>query len=133
LETFEGLKAGAIRPRPQDGTAATYAPLLKKDDGLIDWGKSAHEIDRQVRAFTPWPGAFTFHEGKLVKVIRGEAREKAAGSGPGTVLWVGGDFIEVAAGEGVYRLKEVQPEGKRKMAVRDFLQGHPIVPGAVFK
>jgi methionyl-tRNA formyltransferase len=132
-ETLEGLKTGTVRPRPQDGTAATYAPLLKKEDGRIDWGKGAVEIDRQVRAFTPWPGALACYEGKLLKVVRGEAREKAAGSGPGTVLWVGGDFIEVAAGQGVYLLREVQPEGKRKMAIRDFLQGHPISPGTVFK
>jgi len=126
VETLEKMKSGNIRPIPQDHSKATYAPRLKKEDGHIDWREESEEIDRKVRAFNPWPGAFTSLKGQLLKIYRGEVRKKAPIGKAGTVIWVGSDFIEVETGKGSYLIKEIQLEGKRRMNVKDFLSGHSI-------
>jgi len=131
LETVNGLKAGNVHPIPQDHSKATYAPPLKKEDGRIDWSKEAKEIGRQVRAFNPWPGAFTEWNKQLLKIYRGEVRERRSTGRTGVVSWVGSDFIEVKTGKDSFFIKEVQLEGKRRMSVREFLAGHPIPVGTV--
>jgi len=132
LKTLEKMEAGNIRPIPQDHSKATYAPPLKKEDGHIDWRKGAAEIDRHVRAFHPWPGAFTTWGDRLLKIHRGERRERTPAGKPGEVVWVGSDFIEVEAGKDSYLIKEVQLEGRKKMTIREFLSGHSISVGTVF-
>jgi len=132
LETVRGMKAGNLHPIPQDHSKATYAPPLKKEDGRMDWSKEAKEIDRQVRAFNPWPGAFTEWNGQLLKIYRGEVRGKKSIGKAGTVAWVGLDFIEVETGKDFFLIKEVQLEGKRRMGVREFISGHPITVGTTF-
>lgn len=132
-ETLEKIKKGEILPVPQDHSKATYAPMLKKEDGRIQWTRRAEEIDRQVRAFHPWPGAYAEWQGRVLKIYKGEVREGKGIGKPGTVLWVGTDFIEIETGEGSYLLKEVQLEGKRRMSVRDFLSGHPVSVGEVLR
>ena len=131
-KTLEKIKAGDLRTIPQDHSKATYAPPLKKEDGCIDWKKEAREIDRQVRAFNPWPGAFTKWDGRLLKIYRGERRERTAAGKAGAVVWVGSDFIEVEAGKDSYLIKEVQLEGRKRMTIREFLSGHSISAGTVF-
>ena len=133
METLERMKAGDIHPIPQDHSKATYAPPLKKEDGRIDWRKEAKEIDLQVRAFDPWPGAFTEWNGQLLKIYRGEVREGKPTGKAGTVVWVGSDFIEVETGTDSFLIKEVQLEGKRRMSSRDFLSGHLVTVGTVFQ
>jgi len=133
LEIVRGMKAGNIHPIQQDHSKATYAPPLKKEDGQIDWSKEAKEIDRQVRALNPWPGAFTEWNGQLLKIYKGEVREETSERKAGIVSWVGSDFIEVGTGKDSFLIKEVQLEGKRRMSVRDFLAGHPVPVGTVFK
>jgi methionyl-tRNA formyltransferase len=130
-ETLEKIKAGNIRPNPQDHSKATYAPLLKKEDGRIDWEKGAIEIDRQVRAFNPWPGAFTKLGDQLLKIHKGEIRERIPTGRSGAVVWIGLDFIEVETGKDSFLIKEVQIEGRRRMIIREFLSGHPISVGTV--
>jgi methionyl-tRNA formyltransferase len=130
-ETLEKMKKGEIRPAPQDPSKATYAPMLKKEDGHVCWTKRAEEIDRQVRAFHPWPGAYTEWQDQILKIYKGEVREGKATGKAGTILWVGTDSIEIETGKDSYLLKEVQLEGKRRMSVRDFLSGHPISVGTV--
>ena len=132
-ETVEGMKAGTIRPRAQDHTLASSAPSIKKEDGWIDWKREAKEIDRQVRALCPWPGAFTRWEGKFLKIYKGELRKGSAKGRPGTVSWVGADFIGVETGEHSFLIQEVQLEGGKRMGVRDFLSGHPVVVGTTFE
>ena len=132
LETLEKMKGGNIRPIPQDHSKATYAPPLKKEDGHIDWKKEAKEIDRQIRAFNPWPGAFTKLGDQLLKIYKGEIREGAPAGKAGAVVWVGSDFIEVETGKDSFLIKEVQLEGRRRMTIREFLSGHPIPVGTVF-
>jgi methionyl-tRNA formyltransferase len=128
---LEKMKKGEIHPTPQDHSKATYAPMLKKEDGQIDWTKGAEEIDRQVRAFHPWPGAYTEWQGQMLKIYKGEVRKGKAAGKAGTVLWVGTDFVEIETGKDSYLLKEVQLEGKRRMSTRDFLSGHALSVGAV--
>lgn len=130
--TVEKMKAGSLSPRPQNHSMATYAPSLKKEDGRIDWKKSAEEINFQIRAFNPWPVAFTGWEKGLLKIYGGEVRKGISRQGAGSILWVGSDFIEVETGDGSLLIKEVQPEGKRRMSVRDFLSGHRVTVGTIF-
>ena len=116
LETVRGLQAGTVLPVPQDHARATLAPLLKKEDGRIDWSLPAARVASRARGFHPWPGAFTFHEGRLVKVLRvREAPGVGAGVDAGTVVAVGADGVTVACGGSALRLVEVQPEGRRAM------------------
>lgn len=133
METLEKMKSGQLSPMPQDPSKASYAPQLKKEDGRIDWKRPAEEIDRQIRAFNPWPGAFTGWEKGLLKIYRGEVREKTGEGEAGSVVWVGADFIEVATGKGSLLIREVQPEGKRRMPIRDFLSGHRLSIGTIFQ
>ena len=126
------MKAGEIRPVPQDHSKATYAPPLKKEDGHIRWEKEATEIDRQIRALNPWPGAFTKWGDRLLKVLGGRIRERVPSGKPGEVVWVGLDFIQVETGKDSYLIEEIQLEGKRKMTIREFLSGHSISVGTVF-
>jgi methionyl-tRNA formyltransferase len=101
--------------------------MLKKEDGQLDFRKSALALERQVRAFQPWPGSFATLDGKLLKVQR-----VALGSGhgePGEVMAAGPAGLEVACGEGSLVLLQVQPEGKRLMTAGEFLAGHRIHPG----
>jgi methionyl-tRNA formyltransferase len=104
------------------------APIIQKEDGKLDFQRPAVELERRLRAFTPWPGAFTTLDGKLFKVHRAKVGQ---GQGaPGTVLSAGPQGLEVACGEGSLVLLEVQPEGKRVMAAGDFLAGRKLAPGS---
>ena len=132
LETVSRMKRGEVTPIRQDSSQVTYAPPLKKEDGRIDWRREAVEIDRQVRAFSPWPGAYTLVEEQFLKIYRGEVRGEKPGGNVGKVLWVGMDFIEVGTGGGSFLIKEVQREGKKRMTIREFLAGHPVPVGTVF-
>jgi methionyl-tRNA formyltransferase len=126
VETLEGLAAGQIVPTPQSDEGATYADKLTREEGRLVWNRSAAELERQVRAFFPWPGAWFEHDSNRLKVI---AAELADGSGaPGTVL---DGELTVACGEGALRLLTVQREGRALVAAVDLLRGYPIAPGAV--
>ena len=124
-----------IRPKPQQDNHASFAPVLKRSDGLIDWTKSATEIERMVRGFQPWPNAHTNDRGTRLIIWRAEAapsqNEKAASA---EVLVAAGDNLIVKCGEqSELRLLEVQPEAKRRMSVRDYLNGAHLSPGARFQ
>ena len=111
-------------PVPQPAEGATYAPKLTREDGRIDWTRDAAAIERQVRAFDPWPGTFTTLDGRVLKVLSAQA---AAGSGPpGMVL---DDALAVACGEGALRLTGVQLAGRSAMPAEAFLRGHPVPAG----
>jgi methionyl-tRNA formyltransferase len=128
VDALDRLAKGTLERVPQDHTKATYAPKLESDLGRIDWTRDAAAVDRHVRGVTPFPGAFTFLEGKRLRVT---AAEPAAGSGAaGTVLSAGGtDGLVVACGSGALRLLEVQPEGKKPQAASAFLAGRKIPVG----
>jgi len=120
-QTLPRWLASEIEPQPQDDEMATYAPMIRKADGRVDWTRPAEQIARQVRAYQPWPGATTFWKGQPLKLLRVRP-EPAATAAPGRVMaW--GDGAAVGTGEGVLLLEEVQLAGKRAMAIADFLRG----------
>ena len=126
VEALDGLAAGQLKPWPQPAEGATYAKKLTRADGVIDWRKSAAEIARQVRALTPWPGAFFTHDGKRIKLLEVYAHTEIARKMPGMVL---DDLPNVACGEGVITLKKLQREGKAALDGPAFLRGYPLPPG----
>ncbi len=131
VETLEKV-AGGMTPTPQDDAAATYAPLLKREDGRIRWDRPAREVVDHVRAFVPWPGSFTAYRGERWKVTRAKVGESPArGADPGTILRVDGDSILVAAGEGSVRIFALQPPNGRAMDVQAYLNGHAVEKGEV--
>lgn len=133
IETLRRLKAGQLQPIPQDDSQATMAPIIKKEDGLIDWTLSATAIANRVRGFNPWPGAYTFAGTdrwtiwKAVPVA--EAGATTRSDPPGTVVRAAKDGLVVATGNGQLGITLLQPAGSRRMPVGDYLAGHPIAPG----
>jgi len=129
IETIELLRKGELRPQKQDESRATYAPLLKKEDGRIDWGKPAVEIGNLVRGMLPWPGAFTTLGGKLLKVFKVRVLE---GQGrPGEVIESQSGVLRVGTGEGTIEIEELQIEGGKRLDSKAFLAGRKIEPGTV--
>jgi methionyl-tRNA formyltransferase len=109
-----------IIPQPQDHAQATLAPILKKEDGLIDWSRPAREIANRVRGFQPWPGCYTFARGRKLAIWKARA---AGGSGaPGAIA----SGFRVGCGEGLLEVMEVQPEGKKRMSAAAFLSGYQV-------
>jgi len=125
VEALNALAGGRVVPEPQDSAQATYAPLLKKEDGRIDWSRSAAEIHNQVRGMQPWPGAYTTFRGAALHVWR--ARPVAAGVGhtPGALASIKPPVV--ACGTSALELIEVQMEGRKRMAAADFANGHRLV------
>ncbi len=124
------IAAGKLPPLSQDSSRATLAPLLKKGDGRIDWKLSAVEIHNRVRGLSPWPGAFTFLDGKLIKIIESEV---IAGDGaPGLLHEADKHTLTAGTGEGLLRILSVQPEGKKVMTAGEFLRGHRGLSGKKF-
>lgn len=119
---------GELEPVAQASEGVVLAPMIKKDDGRLDWARPAAVLERRLRAFTPWPGAFCTFDGGLLKVTA--ARVGGGHGAPGTVLAVGPEGLEVACGEGSLVLLGLQPEGKRAMAAREFLAGRKVQVGS---
>lgn len=134
VKTISLVADGRLNATPQDDRLATYAPVLKKDDGHIDWAKGAPEIRNFVRGIYPWPGAYTHLKGKLLKVYKGAVdgnivRGASSDLPPGTVVEVREDSIAVQCGKGVFCITELQPEGGKRMSARDFLKGRKLMSG----
>jgi methionyl-tRNA formyltransferase len=130
LETLEGLARHTLVPAPQDHARATLAPLLKKEDGRIDWSRPAEEIARRVRGLLPWPGTAAAWAGGELKVLRARAETGLPAEVPGTILALDRDGIVVAAGAGSrLRLLDVQPESRRPMPAAAFAAGARLRPG----
>jgi methionyl-tRNA formyltransferase len=129
IETITQLKADALVPRQQDHSQATLAPLLKKEDGLIDWTMNAAAIANRVRGLSPWPGAYTFAGEDRWTIWRTVAATEQAKASPGTVTQVTKDAIHVATGNGVLMLMELQPANSRRMTVAQYLAGNPVGVG----
>ncbi len=132
VKTIPPYLAGELSPRPQPAQGATYARKITKEDGRLDWRGAAPALANRVRAFTPWPGAFTFLAGAprpvLLKVWRAEP-VAASPSRPGTVLAASKEGVLVACGAGALRLTALQREGGRRMVAAEFLAGHPLAVG----
>lgn len=132
VRTLDGLDRGEIVPRPQDHAKATYAPLISKEDGLIDWGAASEEIFNKIRGFDPWPGAYTFYKGGRWGVWRAEVLERRDLShSTGEIIRVQPDGIVIATGDGALKVTEIQAEGKRRMPVAEYLRGHKVEKGVI--
>jgi methionyl-tRNA formyltransferase len=132
VETIRCLWNGDVLPRAQNNAQATFAPMLKKDDGRIQWQLPAQSIDAQIRAMTPWPGAFCFFEGKRYKVHRARPIAGVSISPPGTVVPGFPDELRVATGDGALSILEIQGESGKRLSMDQFLRGNPIALGAAF-
>lgn len=129
IETIGLLKRGELKHQKQDESKATYAPMIKKEDGRIDWKKPALEIRNLVRGMLPWPGAFTSLSGKLLKIYC--VRISQGDGKPGEVLSSEPGVLRVATGSGAVDILELQIEGGKRLDSRAFLAGRKIVPGTV--
>ena len=127
VEALPRLERGELAGEIQPSDGVSYAPKLEKAEAALDWRRPAVELDRAVRAFNPFPGAFGQVDGQVIKVWRAE---RVSGQGvPGIVLAAGADGIVVACGEGALCLTELQKSGGKRLAAADFLHGFPLKPG----
>jgi methionyl-tRNA formyltransferase len=136
MEVVRDLTLDEVGRRRQNETQATAAPRLRKNDGLIRWDRPAQEVYNHIRGMTPWPGATTFLPAKpkqepmrLVVTRAAVAGPTRAKEPPGTIVRATAAGLDVAAADGIVRLLELTPAGKRTMSAADFLHGHPVVPG----
>lgn len=126
LETLRRLEQKDLAPVPQDHLQASYAPKLKKEDGLIRWDKRAVEIRNQVRGLEPWPGAYAFYKSKRLKICAVETTPGASKDKAGAILRLSDYGIEVGTGGGRIIITELQPEGKKRMSAMNFLHGNAM-------
>lgn len=134
VETLARLERGELTPTPQNDADATYAPILNREDGQVDWTKTATEIFNRQRGFTPFPGCYTFLNGQRLELIHIAVSAESARLEPGTIGDVTKDNFAVACGGNTtLRVMEVQPAGKRPMPVRDFLNGAKLTIGTSFE
>jgi methionyl-tRNA formyltransferase len=129
IETIRQLKAGTLKPRAQDSSQATIAPLLKKEDGVIDWTRSAQSIANRVRGLSPWPGAYTFLDHDRWNIWSAVAKPTHSNEQPGTIIDLTKHSIQIATGEGVLAPVEIQTANSKRMTVAQFLAGHRVSVG----
>ena len=137
VETLRGLAAGSLAPRPQDPAQASKAPLLKKEDGRVEWSLAAREIYNRIRGLAPWPGAFTTFRGKNLHVWWAKPVEAPQGvvqpPAPGTLLAEKHALYVACGGESWLRLEEVQPADRKRMRAEDFVNGLHVKSGERFE
>jgi methionyl-tRNA formyltransferase len=131
LKALAQLQAGTARPRPQDETQATYAPRIDKEGARLDWRRPSNELERQVRAFNPWPVAWTTRDQQPLRVWQASSLEHTAEGDPGMVVACSASGIDVATAKGRLRLLTVQRPGTRPMSVADYLKSRPLRCGAI--
>lgn len=123
------IERGEIIPEKQDESKSSYVSRLSKAMGKIDWKQDAVVLERLVRGLNPWPSAYTTFHGKMLKIWEADVADGDAKAAPGTVKCVEKDYLDVVCGKGALRIYSLQLEGKRRMAVKDFLLGYEIKPG----
>ena len=129
VEALTLFKQGKLVATPQDQAAVTYAPLLKKEDGEIDWTRSAVSLERRIRAFHPWPSSYTWLGNKRLKILAAHLSTVEASVSPGTIINRQDKALSVATGQGSLTLDRVQLEGKKALPIAAFLAGHDLKPG----
>ena len=128
VETLFGLRKKTVPPQKQDDSRASLAPVLRKEDGRIDFSRAAAEVYNRLRGFQPWPGAYTSFRGKQLLVCSARVVESAGPLSPGSLL-VDNNQLLAGCHDSVLELLEVQPEAKKRMAARDFINGYRPQPG----
>ncbi|MDH5668439.1 MAG: methionyl-tRNA formyltransferase [Nitrospira sp.] len=129
VETISRLKAGTITPMTQDHARATLAPLLKKEDGAIDWSTDAQSIANRIRGLSPWPGAYTFYGQERWNIWKAAAAQTPTQEQPGTLLAVTKQSLTVSTGGGALEILEIQAANSKRMSIAQFLAGHRLNPG----
>lgn len=135
LQAIEAVAASTATPIPQDPQQATRAPRLRKEDGAIDWMRTAEQIRNQVRAFVPWPKSFTFWhrpEGEPLRLIVDWATIVPDRTGSAGTILEAGERLIIATGQGALQIDKLQPAGKRVLSTAEFLRGYPVKPGERF-
>lgn len=143
IRAIPGILDGSLEPIPQGEMTTPYAKQLTKEMGLLDYTMDAETLARRVRGLSPWPGTYTFHDGRMLKIWGAEActgadeEEKcdavSADALPGTVCAVEREAFTIQTGDGLLRVTEVQPEGKRRMSAGEYLRGYSLTAGTVFR
>lgn len=134
LDTLPGWLAGTLQPEPQNDALATLTRPLRKDEGRLDWAQSAAYLARQVRAFTPWPGAWSTWDGQQIKVHRARPIETVAAMperAPGTCFLAEGGALWCACGQGALELDVIQLQGRRALPAAEVIRGHPALASAL--
>jgi len=129
--TLSGICTNSIKPVSQDNSLSTYAPLLKKKDGLIDWSKPAEKIEAFIRGMTPWPGAFTFIGSRRLKIFSSDVVFIDSKGDPGTVTGETRNKLYIATGKYLLSIKEIQEESGRRLLINDYLRGYGVSPGTI--
>lgn len=129
LETLEAAEEGTLTPIPQDDSKATYARMLDKALGKLDFHKDAVELERLIRGLNPWPSAYTFYKGKTLKIWAADVVCQDFEGGIGEIVAADSDSFTVKCGRGALCITQVQLEGKKRMSTADFLRGNELVPG----
>lgn len=133
VKALDAMEKGEIHPEKQDDSKSCYAGMLKKEMGHICWDKPAEKIERLVRGLNSWPSAYTVYRGKKLKIWESFVGEGEADGKPGSISEVGRDAVWVNTGEGRLKVTQVQLEGKKRMAVKDFLLGYTLQKGEGFE
>jgi methionyl-tRNA formyltransferase len=131
-ETLQQLCAGTLQREVQDDDQSTYASMMKKEDGRIDWNRPTEEVHNQIRGLDPWPGAYTSLDGELLKLAR-TSPEDTAGGKPGSIISADNNGVSIACGTGTLLVKELQLAGRKRLAAADFLRGCPLEPGLLLE
>lgn len=131
VETIPQIEAGTVLPQPQDDSLSTYAKMIKKEMGLIDWKKEAVVLERLVRGMNSWPSAYTHFNGKTLKIWEASIENTKTDKAPGTVVEVTKNSIKVQTGQDLLVLKQIQLEGKKRMDVAAFLLGYKVEVGII--
>jgi methionyl-tRNA formyltransferase len=131
IDTLKAFEDNRIQSMPQDHSLASYAPMLTKDDGLINWNQSAESLVNFIRGVTPWPGAYTFLGDKRLKIFKSRPLAMEITESPGTVLKGFADELRVATAKGALCIEEIQGASGKRLLIKDFLRGHGIRPGSV--
>jgi methionyl-tRNA formyltransferase len=129
IEALQGIEAGTAEYTPQNGSQTSYAPILKKEDGRIDWSQEAWSIYNRLRGFTPWPGAYSTFRSRTLHVLQATPLATAVSGAPGALHPDKRRLFVTCGGNTSLELLEVQLEGKKRMGIADFLNGHSLQPG----
>ena len=132
VETLQGMKQGTITPKKQEGEPS-YVHMMTKEDGRVNWQKSAQEIERLIRGLDPWPGAYSFLDGRRIRLISADVLDADTAGAPGTLAGDSKSALKVNTGKGILLITRLQPEGKKPMDTADFLRGFHSGPDSRFE
>lgn len=130
VETLDAIREDNVVRKKQDPALSSYARMLKKEDGRIDWSRTSKQIEQQIRGMNSWPSAYTIWNGKILKIWKAQWNQSVHAYAPGTLITVEKESVMAACGEGMIKILELQLEGKKRMPVKDFLLGYHMEEGS---